>query len=93
MGHPDKLADQIAGRQRVADELNEGLARLEGLQTPKLLEGATNVYYVYGMILDTEALGLGPLIVVAEHQASLHLSADAPERRRRQYPLRGTADT
>ena len=53
----DKLADQIAGRQRVADELNEGLAGLEGLQTPKLLEGATNVYYVYGMILDTEALG------------------------------------
>ena len=54
----DKLADQIAGRQRVADELNAGLAALEGLTTPKVAQGATHVYYVYGLKLDTQALGV-----------------------------------
>jgi dTDP-4-amino-4,6-dideoxygalactose transaminase len=54
----DKLADQIADRQRVADELNAGLAGLEGLTTPRVAQGATHVYYVYGLTLDTQALGV-----------------------------------
>jgi len=54
----DKLAGRVADRQRVADELNEGLDGLEGLSTPKVAEDTTHVYYVYGMTLDTEALGV-----------------------------------
>ncbi|MEM6474681.1 MAG: DegT/DnrJ/EryC1/StrS family aminotransferase [Pseudomonadota bacterium] len=54
----DKLAERVADRQRVADELNSGLAGLTGLSTPKVAEGATHVYYVYGMVLDLETLGV-----------------------------------
>ncbi|MEE4206336.1 MAG: DegT/DnrJ/EryC1/StrS family aminotransferase [Erythrobacter sp.] len=61
----DKLADQVADRQRVADELNAGLAGLEGLTTPKVAQGATHVYYVYGMTLDSGALGV-PRARIAE---------------------------
>ncbi|GGA11895.1 aminotransferase DegT [Blastomonas marina] len=54
----DKLEERVADRQRVADELNAGLGDLKGLSTPKVKDGATHVYYVYGMVLDTEALGV-----------------------------------
>lgn len=54
----DKLGERIADRQRVADQLNAGLADLEGLSTPYVADYSTHVYYVYGMTLDTEALGL-----------------------------------
>ncbi|QUL37346.1 DegT/DnrJ/EryC1/StrS aminotransferase family protein [Erythrobacter sp. JK5] len=60
----DKLAERVADRQRVAAELNEGLAGLEGLTTPKVAEGATHVYYVYGMTLDTGALGVSRAKIV-----------------------------
>ncbi|WP_298470633.1 DegT/DnrJ/EryC1/StrS family aminotransferase [uncultured Erythrobacter sp.] len=60
----DKLAERVADRQRVAAELNEGLGGLEGLTTPKVAEGATHVYYVYGMTLDTEALGVSRAKIV-----------------------------
>ena len=54
----DKLEERVADRQRVADELNAGLGDLKVLSTPKVKDGATHVYYVYGMVLDTEALGV-----------------------------------
>ena len=54
----DKLEERVADRQRVADELNAGLGGLKGLTTPKVKDGATHVYYVYGMVLDTQALGI-----------------------------------
>lgn len=54
----DKLASRIDDRQRVAAELNEGLAPLEGLATPKVADFSTHVYYVYGLKLDTRKLGV-----------------------------------
>ena len=54
----DKLADRIADRQRVADHLDRGLAPLEGLSTPHVAPFSTHVYYVYGLTLDTAALGV-----------------------------------
>ncbi len=53
-----KLASNIAGRQRVASELNQGLCKLPFLTTPKVAEGCTHVYYVYGMTLDIPRLGI-----------------------------------
>lgn len=53
-----KLEGRVRSRQRIAAELNEGLSGLKGLNTPKVAEGATHVYYVYGMTLDTTALGV-----------------------------------
>lgn len=53
-----KLADRVESRQRIAAELNAGLSSLPGLKVPKVVEGATHVYYVYGITLDVEALGV-----------------------------------
>ena len=60
----DKLAERVADRQRVAAELNKGLGGLKGLNTPKAAEGATHVYYVYGMTLDLETLGVSRAKIV-----------------------------
>jgi perosamine synthetase len=54
----DKLEARVADRQRVAKELDEGLAGLEGLSLPYVPPYTDHVYYVYGMILDTDALGI-----------------------------------
>lgn len=53
-----KLADRVAGRQRIAAALNEGLSSLDGLKTPRVVEGATHAYYVYGMTIDVDRLGV-----------------------------------
>ncbi len=54
----DKLDARVASRQRAARQLDEGLAGLEGLTLPKVVEGGTHVYYVYGMTIDADALGV-----------------------------------
>ena len=54
----DKLKTRIESRQRAAAQLNEGLAGLKGLTTPFVEPGGTHVYYVYGMTLDTTAIGV-----------------------------------
>lgn len=60
----DKLAERVASRQRAAAQLDRGLAGLEGLVTPKTMPGATHAYYVYGLKLDTEALGVPRALIV-----------------------------
>jgi perosamine synthetase len=54
----DKLEARVASRQRAARQLDEGLAGLTGLTTPKVEPDGTHVYYVYGMVLDVDALGV-----------------------------------
>jgi len=54
----DKLESRVVSRQKAADRLNAGLGALEGLQTPVVSEGCTHAYYVYGMVLDVDALGV-----------------------------------
>lgn len=53
-----KLPAQVASRQRAAQKLSEGLAGLAGLQTPRVREDCSHVYYVYPLILDPQALGV-----------------------------------
>lgn len=64
-----KLGPNIAGRQRVAAELNASLAALPGLTTPLVSEGCTHVYYVYGMTLDIARLGVPREKIVAALRA------------------------
>ena len=54
----DKLEPRVASRQRAAAQLNAGLAGLAGLTTPKVDADATHVYYVYGIRLDIDTLGI-----------------------------------
>jgi perosamine synthetase len=53
-----KLAARVESRQRIAAELNAGLSSLHGLKVPKVVEGSTHVYYVYGITLDVAAIGV-----------------------------------
>lgn len=53
-----KLAARVESRQRIAAELNADLSSLKGIKVPKVFEGATHVYYVYGLTLDVETLGV-----------------------------------
>ncbi|MBN9244819.1 MAG: DegT/DnrJ/EryC1/StrS family aminotransferase [Mesorhizobium sp.] len=64
-----KLAGRVESRQRAADQLNAGLAGLRGLTTPLVAEGNTHVYYVYGMKLDPERLGVSRERIVAALRA------------------------
>jgi perosamine synthetase len=53
-----KLASRVESRQRIAAELNASLSSLRGIKIPKVSESATHVYYVYGLTLDIEAIGV-----------------------------------
>ena len=53
-----KLASRVESRQRIAAELNTGLSQLRGVKVPRVAEGATHVYYVYGLTLDVDELGV-----------------------------------
>jgi len=54
----DRLADHVHSRQYIADRLNAGLSSLEGLVLPAVSKGCTHVYYVYGMQVDPEVIGV-----------------------------------
>lgn len=54
----DKLEERVADRQRVARQLDSGLAGMPSLATPHVQDNATHVYYVYGITLDIERLGV-----------------------------------
>jgi len=54
----NKLASRVESRQRIASQLNAGLSALRGIKIPKVSEGATHVYYVYGLTLNVEDLGV-----------------------------------
>jgi perosamine synthetase len=53
-----KLTTRIESRQRIAAELNAGLSSLKGIKVPRVSDGATHVYYVYGITLDVDTLGV-----------------------------------
>jgi perosamine synthetase len=59
-----KLAPRVASRQRAAAALDRGLAGLEGLRTPQVSRSCTHVYYVYGMTLDPDMLGVSRARIV-----------------------------
>jgi dTDP-4-amino-4,6-dideoxygalactose transaminase len=53
-----KLARRVESRQRIAAELNVGLSALPGIRVPTVSAAATHVYYVYGITLDIDKLGV-----------------------------------
>ena len=54
----DKLEARVSSRQRAAAQLDKGLAGLAGLTTPLVEPDGTHVYYVYGITLDVDAIGV-----------------------------------
>ncbi len=69
VGQIGKLAARVASRQAAADRLSTALRALPGLKTPFTPQGLTNVYYVYGMVLEPDALGVSRRRIVEALQA------------------------
>ena len=59
-----KLEARVASRQRAAVQLSAGLAGLAGLKTPVVSVGCTHAYYVYGITLDVDGLGVSRAQIV-----------------------------
>ncbi len=59
-----KLKQRVQSRQQAAKRMNRGLAELDGLSVPRVAEGCTHVYYVYGLKLDVDALGVSRKSVI-----------------------------
>ncbi len=53
-----KLDTLLARRQEICERLSRGLSGLSGLQVPRVWEDCTHAYYLYGMILDPEVVGV-----------------------------------
>jgi len=53
-----KLSSGVSSRQRAAERLTASLGKLKGLKTPQVAAECTSAFYFYGMILDTELLGV-----------------------------------
>jgi dTDP-4-amino-4,6-dideoxygalactose transaminase len=64
-----KLEARLEDRQAVAQRLRDGLSGLEGLRLPVVEEGATHAFYVFGMVLDPDALKVGRRTLVEALQA------------------------
>jgi perosamine synthetase len=64
-----KLAGKVASRQQAAQRVAAGLAGLPGLALPRVAENCSHVYYVFGMKLDNERLGVGRTAIVAALRA------------------------
>ena len=52
-----KLKGLVAGRQRIAERLTQGLSGFPGLRVPVVKPDCTHAYYIYPMVLDVEQLG------------------------------------
>lgn len=61
-----KLEASVKSRQVIAQQLDDGLKNLVGLNIPTVQENSTHAYYVYGLTLDTESLGVSRDVI---HQA------------------------
>lgn len=60
----NKLAERIKSRQIAAECLSKGLSNLEGLTTPVVADGCTHVYYIYGLKLDVQSLGISRSLLI-----------------------------
>lgn len=53
-----KLADKVEKRQQAAKRFADGLAALPGLVLPRISSGCTHVFYLFGMRLELDRLGV-----------------------------------
>ena len=64
-----KLKHLVAGRQRAAERLTQGLLGLDGLRTPISKPECTHAYYIYPIMLDLEKLNLSRATLVKALEA------------------------
>ncbi len=64
-----KLESLVAGRQRAAERLTQGLRGLQGLRTPIVKPECSHVYYMYPMVLDVKQLSVSRANIVKALEA------------------------
>ncbi len=64
-----KLSGFVAGRQRAAKRLTQGLGELPGLRTPVVKRDCTHAYYHYPLVLNVDQLGLSRARILEALQA------------------------
>ncbi|HLY10846.1 MAG TPA: DegT/DnrJ/EryC1/StrS family aminotransferase [Planctomycetota bacterium] len=64
-----KLKALVKSRQKAAERLSKGLEGLQGLRTPVVSEGCTHSYYVYPLLVDVQAIGVGRTVLIDALQA------------------------
>jgi len=53
-----KIQSSVQKRQNIAKQLNNGLKDLKGLNVPVVKPGCTHAYYIYGLKLDPDIIGV-----------------------------------
>ena len=53
-----KMKSYVTKRQNIAKRLDDGLKNMIGLRTPIVKNGCTHAYYIYGMKLDLNKIGV-----------------------------------
>ena len=64
-----KVSKYVTQRQKIANQLNEGLKGLKGLRTPITKKDCTHSYYIYGMVLDMDLIGVSREKIIEALQA------------------------
>jgi perosamine synthetase len=64
-----KLDTIVLNRQRIATQLSDYLSGLPGLTLPIIRDGCSHVFYIYGMLLDTQKLGVSRDLIVSALEA------------------------
>ena len=64
-----KISKYVTQRQKIANQLNEGLKGLKGLRTPITKKDCTHSYYIYGMVLDMDLIGVSREKIIEALQA------------------------
>ena len=64
-----KLNKIVLRRSMIANSLNDGLKDLKGLITPKVLDGNSHAYYIYGLKLNLELIKVKREIIVSALEA------------------------
>ena len=53
-----KVSEYVSQRQKIAKKLSEGLKDLKGLKVPVIKKDCTHAFYIYGMVLNIELIGV-----------------------------------
>jgi dTDP-4-amino-4,6-dideoxygalactose transaminase len=64
-----KLASKVGSRQRAVEQLRTGFAGLKGMHVANVAPGNTHVYYMLGMRLNLDVLGVSRAALVAALRA------------------------
>ena len=64
-----KMPNFVNKRQKIAIQLTDGLKDLRGLTTPSVKPDCTHAYYIYGMIIDVNLIGVSRARIVEALEA------------------------